>query len=99
MALLTGTGSRTKKSKPSSSEESRPSSSPQSLPDVESWKRIESLEQELAATKASAEASKAEIAHLKRQLAGAQANLATPPQVHEVSPQNEREERKSFFGV
>ena len=99
MALLTDTKSRRKKSVAQSTD-SPSSSVPQSLPDLESSKRIESLERELAEVKASGEASKQEVENLKRQLA--EAKTAPPksePQTQTVSKTDEREERKSFFGV
>lgn len=108
MGMLHDTKSQEKKSG-GRSRQRRSSSVPQSLPDLESSKRIESLEKELAEAKASGETSRQEITDLKAQLADAKSALLntgktastseTASQIQEVRKDDERKERQSFFGV
>jgi septal ring factor EnvC (AmiA/AmiB activator) len=101
MALLNGSTSRKPKRKPGLVAPA--ASVPSSLPDLDSSKRIESLEKELAEAKASGESSKQEIADLKAQLQAAK-ETATPSQQSATTTQpgptttHERHTGKSFFG-
>lgn len=100
MALLTDTKSRRKPSKKNLTE-SGSSPEPQSLPDLDTLKRIESLERELAEAKASGEASRQEVETLKQELEETKKKTAAAPapQVQQVTKTDDRPERKSFFGV